>query len=75
MFWFGGILGMALESTTVRDWLGSSIMTFNNSRVLSRETVSVPPSYVASFNPFPAMVIGVTGAAMAAHSQTYLFQV
>ncbi|KAK7061601.1 hypothetical protein R3P38DRAFT_2830402 [Favolaschia claudopus] len=27
------------------------------------------------FNPFPALVIGVTGSVMAAHFQTYLFQV
>ncbi|KAG5636429.1 hypothetical protein H0H81_008104 [Sphagnurus paluster] len=39
------------------------------------DAVMEPTSYSASFNPFPALVIGVTGAAMAAHAQTYLFQV
>ncbi len=41
----------------------------------SKEAVAEPPSYIASFNPFPALVIGVTGAAMSAHAQTYVFQV
>ena len=37
--------------------------------------VPPPPSYAVSFNPFPALVIGVTGAAMSTHYQTYLFSV
>ncbi|SNX86369.1 uncharacterized protein MEPE_05078 [Melanopsichium pennsylvanicum] len=34
-----------------------------------------PASYSASFNPFPALVIGVTGVAMAAHHQDYIYEV
>ncbi|KAJ1025839.1 hypothetical protein NDA16_002465 [Ustilago loliicola] len=34
-----------------------------------------PASYSASFNPFPALVIGVTGVAMAAHHQDYVYEV
>ncbi|CAD6884460.1 unnamed protein product [Tilletia controversa] len=34
-----------------------------------------PPSYSGSFNPFPALCIGVTGVAMAAHHQDYVFEV
>ena len=34
-----------------------------------------PPSYSQSFNPFPSLVIGVTGVAMAAHHQDYLYEV
>lgn len=41
---------------------------------MHQEAVEEPPSYRASFNPFPALVIGVTGSAMAAHAQVYLFQ-
>lgn len=41
---------------------------------MPQEAVVEPLSYIGSFNPFPALVIGVTGAAMAAHAQTYLFQ-
>ena len=76
MFWFAGLVGMGIESKRIRRWLASS--TFDakpSSGNLSDETVTEPASYTASFNPFPALVIGVTGAAMAAHFQTYLFQV
>ncbi|KAK7470805.1 hypothetical protein VKT23_002223 [Stygiomarasmius scandens] len=76
MFWFAGLLGMAIESKRVRQWLAaSSISASGLSPRRSDQSVAEPPSYVASFNPFPALVIGVTGAAMAAHAQTYLFQV
>ncbi|KAI3491126.1 hypothetical protein L1887_44524 [Cichorium endivia] len=39
------------------------------------ETQTQPASYSASFNPFPALVIGVTGVAMAAHHQDYVYEV
>lgn len=77
MFWFAGLIGMAVELRVVRTWL-ASLSTLSTSRDISRlprETVEEPPSYRASFNPFPALVIGVTGSAMAAHAQVYLFQV
>jgi Protein YTP1-like, C-terminal len=71
MFWFAGMLGMALESGTFRRWLSSPA----RSAVKREQPITPPPSYAGSFNPFPALVIGVTGAAMSAHHQTYLFQV
>ncbi|KAG7097119.1 hypothetical protein E1B28_004497 [Marasmius oreades] len=70
MFWFAGLLGMALESKLVRRWLAMSPRP-----TAQDEATPEPPSYVASFNPFPALVIGVTGAAMAAHHQNYVFQI
>ncbi|KAJ3531171.1 hypothetical protein NMY22_g8269 [Coprinellus aureogranulatus] len=74
MFWFAGLVGMGIESKRVRRWLASS--TFSAvSPDLPKDAVEEPASYMGSFNPFPALVIGVTGAAMAAHFQTYLFQV
>lgn len=39
------------------------------------EAQTQPASYYASFNPFPALVIGVTGVAMAAHHQDYRYEV
>ncbi|KAE9410309.1 hypothetical protein BT96DRAFT_847112 [Gymnopus androsaceus JB14] len=75
MFWFAGLLGMAMESKTVREWLASSTISALSPSKRNQEAVAEPPSYVASFNPFPALVIGVTGAAMSAHAQTYVFQV
>ncbi len=76
MFWFAGLVGMCIEAKRVRKWLAASI--FNSAASSSntpRDAITEPPSYGFSFNPFPALVIGVTGAAMAAHFQTYLFQV
>lgn len=81
MFWFVGLVGMALESTTVRHLLAYAVTLGHPSAVLPRgdqDRVSAqvaPPSYVSSFNPFPALVIGVTGVAMAAHHQDYVYEV
>ncbi|KAJ7086752.1 hypothetical protein C8R44DRAFT_820961 [Mycena epipterygia] len=68
MFWFAGLVGMAVESKTIRKWLAALAVD-------TSETVAEPVTYTSSFNPFPALVIGVTGSVMAAHFQTYLFQV
>lgn len=70
MFWFAGLIGMGIESRRVRRWLAASAVA-----AVHPAEASEPPSYRGSFNPFPALVIGVTGAAMSAHAQTYLFQV
>ncbi|KAF9008914.1 hypothetical protein BDQ17DRAFT_1349192, partial [Cyathus striatus] len=76
MFWFAGLVGMGIESKRVRKWLASSAFSsVPRSSDIPQEAVTEPASYRGSFNPFPALVIGVTGAAMAAHFQTYLFQV
>ncbi|ORX38439.1 hypothetical protein BD324DRAFT_578083 [Kockovaella imperatae] len=67
MFWFAGLIGILLESKSVRRVLGS---------MLGRpRDMHEPPSYAFSFNPLPALVIAVTGLAMAAHHQRYVFQV
>ncbi|KAJ6516033.1 hypothetical protein C8R45DRAFT_228754 [Mycena sanguinolenta] len=68
MFWFAGLMGMAMESKTIRKWLAALAVD-------TSENISEPETYTSSFNPFPALVIGVTGSVMAAHFQTYLFQV
>lgn len=75
MFWFAGLLGMAIESKTVREWLASSTISALSPSKRNQEAVAEPPTYITSFNVFPALVIGTTGAAMAAHAQTYVFQV
>lgn len=75
MFWFAGLVGMGIESKRVRRWLASSATAALPQASRSQEAVAEPPSYIASFNPFPALCIGITGAAMAAHYQEYLFQV
>ena len=62
MFFFGGILGIALE-------LGSRK---TKSPSLKERHLAM---YQGSLNPFTALCIGITGVAMAAHHQTYVFQV
>lgn len=75
MFWFAGLVGMGIESTHIRRWLASTATAFLEPATSPQDAIAEPPSYAASFNPFPALVIGVTGSAMAAHMQVYLFQV
>ncbi|KAF9222086.1 hypothetical protein BS17DRAFT_235152 [Gyrodon lividus] len=73
MFWFAGLVGMGIESKRVRRWLAApAAFALGPARSSS---ITEPASYRTSFNPFPALVIGVTGAAMSAHAQTYLIQV
>ena len=71
------LVGVGLESKTLRKWLGASVVSkaveINDSH--SPVEIQEPQSYTGSFNPFPALVIGITGAAMSAHHQTYVFQV
>ncbi|KZO92141.1 hypothetical protein CALVIDRAFT_487969 [Calocera viscosa TUFC12733] len=72
MFWFAGLTGMALESNFVRRMLSKPALVQTGH---PESEVPQPPSYRGSFNPFPAMCVGITGMAMSAHHQTYLFQV
>ncbi|TFY76364.1 hypothetical protein EWM64_g7648 [Hericium alpestre] len=75
MFWFAGLLGMSIESRCLRRWFAAVSTAALKKENASREAVAEPASYSGSFNPFPALVIGITGAAMSAHHQTYQFQV
>jgi len=71
MFWFGGLVGMTIESRRFKRWLGAGVYE----TIPAMKQIAEPASYKGSFNPLPAIIIGVTGAAMSAHHQTYLFQV
>ncbi|KZT12846.1 uncharacterized protein LAESUDRAFT_808371 [Laetiporus sulphureus 93-53] len=75
MFWFAGLVGMGIESKRIRRWLAGGSTAAVSTSNEGQEAVAEPPSYSASFNPFPALCIGITGAAMSAHAQTYVFQV
>ena len=80
MFWAGGLVGMAIETPTIRKWLqGETDTRYFHSRSRRKHSSSaidmeVTDSLAAS-NPLPALVIGITGIAMSAHHQTYQFQV
>ena len=75
MFWFAGLLGMGLESRRLRRWLAALSNTSPKASRNNNGGAAELTGYGVGFNPFPALVIGVTGAAMSAHFQTYLFQV
>ncbi|KAI0053060.1 hypothetical protein FA95DRAFT_1552946 [Auriscalpium vulgare] len=75
MFWFAGLVGMGLESRRIRQWLAAISTSSLKDANARSEIVAEPASYAGSFNPFPAVVIGVTGAAMSVHHQKYVFQV
>ena len=75
MFWFAGLMGMGLESKAVRRWMATASVAASGRGKYGVESETEPLSYSGSFNPFPALVIGVTGAAMAAHAQAYVLQV
>lgn len=76
MFWFAGLIGMGMEVETLKKWLASAVVgtAKKGGRARAKE-LAKPPTYSASFNPFPALVIGVLGVAMSAHHQDYVFQV
>lgn len=67
MFWFGGLVGIALEST----WIRGVLSSVRN----GEEDEGDEPTMNTSFNPFPALIIAVTGSAMAAHHQFYVYSV
>jgi hypothetical protein len=75
MFWFAGLVGMGLESRRLRRWLSAISATSVKASRRNSGAVAELGGYGGGFNPFPALVIGVTGAVMSAHFQTYLFQV
>lgn len=90
MFWFAGLMGMLLESRKIRDLISLPVALSHSSaqrrtrrggailgsdEALADLQITPPPSYSFSFNPFPALVIGVTGLAMAAHHQDYVYEV
>ncbi|KAH9998402.1 hypothetical protein BJV77DRAFT_1058788 [Russula vinacea] len=75
MFWFAGLVGMGLESRRLRRWLSAMSTTSVKASRRNSGALAELAGYGGGFNPFPALVIGVTGAVMSAHFQTYLFQV
>jgi hypothetical protein len=72
MFWFAGLVAMSLESRRLLRWLAAISITSLKSPSGGAAELT---GYGDDFSPFPALVVGVTGVAMSAHFQTYLFQV
>lgn len=56
LFFFGGGLGLVLESSLARNLLAAPVAILDGRGI---RNVEKPPTWTGSFNPFPALVIGV----------------
>ncbi|KAF2804915.1 uncharacterized protein BDZ99DRAFT_511460 [Mytilinidion resinicola] len=72
MFFGGGLVGMIIESTYVRDVLMSNITIIRADSALHGEgaSFSQPKQYAFSMNPMPALIIYLLGRMMGSHHQT-----
>lgn len=71
MFFGGGLCGMLIESTRVRDLLNAIVLTSSAAHGPQpiRDHLKPPKSYPFSLNPMPALVILLLGLMMSAHHQ------
>jgi hypothetical protein len=69
MFFGGGLLGMCIESTKVRELLNSGVVT-SQATSLQNENWQQPSQYRFSMNPLPALIIMLLGKMMSSHHQS-----
>ncbi|KPI44393.1 uncharacterized protein AB675_8255 [Cyphellophora attinorum] len=73
MFFGGGLLGMLVESTTIRSWLNTAVDMMPAGRSVDsddkQQLYREPKTYGFSYNPVPALVIMLLGIMMSSHSQ------
>ncbi|KAG5656627.1 hypothetical protein KAF25_010180 [Fusarium avenaceum] len=72
LFLGGGICGMLIESTRVRNLLNTTVQDVKPKHPYTVEeanTAEVPDTYELSLNPIPALVIMVLGLMMSSHKQ------
>ncbi|KAF2129844.1 hypothetical protein P153DRAFT_385073 [Dothidotthia symphoricarpi CBS 119687] len=70
LFFGGGLLGMIVESTKMRDLLNHAVISSQASADLQNEAWQPPRHYRFSVNPIPALVIMLLGKMMSSHHQT-----
>lgn len=68
MFFGGGLCGMLIESTRIRDLLNTAILISPTAKA-SKEISSAPKTYSFSMNPFPGLIILLLGLMMSSHHQ------
>lgn len=68
MFFGGGLCGMLIESTRVRDLLNTAILDSIAAKA-NKELSSAPKTYSFSMNPFPGLIILLLGLMMSSHHQ------
>ncbi|KAI9301315.1 hypothetical protein BJ944DRAFT_234026 [Cunninghamella echinulata] len=65
MWWWCGLIGLLVESRSVRRLLEKSILTLNTDKEAEKKMTK--PTH--SFNPFPALTVMITGISMGNHHQ------
>ena len=68
MFFGGGLCGMLIESTRIRDLLNTAILVSPAAKA-NKEFSSAPKTYSFSMNPFPGLIILLLGLMMSSHHQ------
>ena len=72
MFFGGGLCGMLVESTRVRDFLNTAILmspaAYGPQPI--KDHLSPPKTYPFSMNPFPGLIILLLGLMMSSHHQS-----
>lgn len=69
MFFGGGLLGMIVESTKMRELLNSAVSTSQSHSNQFTEAWQQPRQYRVSMNPLPALIIMLLGKMMSSHHQ------
>lgn len=76
MFFGGGLMGMLIESNTVRNLFNTSVSSWQEEAVLFGDRIEkqhqeweVPKTYQTSLNPMPGLVIMLLGLSMSGHHQ------
>lgn len=76
MFFGGGLMGMLIESNTIRNLFNTSVSTWQEESVQYGDAVEkqqeewdVPKTYKTSLNPMPGLVIMLLGMSMSGHHQ------
>ncbi|KAI9888697.1 MAG: hypothetical protein M1814_006507 [Vezdaea aestivalis] len=73
LFFGGGLCGMLVESTRIRNLLNTAMSSFAQNRQvdsLDPEELQPPRTYQFSFNPFAALIIFLLGLMMSSHHQS-----
>ena len=68
MFFGGGLCGMLVESTRIRDLLNTAILVSPGVRS-NKELSIAPKTYSISMNPLPGLIILLLGLMMSSHQQ------
>lgn len=68
MFFGGGLCGMLIESTRIRELLNTTILISPAAR-LNQDLSNAPKTYSFSMNPFPGLIILLLGLMMSSHHQ------